>query len=698
MAASKDPDVFFTANHSWGVASARHVSGLPVNELPFTFDAPLGPSVVRWDLRNGERVKRTQIHSDLIVCMRYSPNDQYIATASTGGEVKVWSRSSWDLIAETIAPIVSLFHLSWSPSSDCILIIGNGRNSSALLYKLEDVKMQEDGEKLCKERLTLLWRTRAGLSETRESTIESHDQRNKSHDQGNKSPDQLTGRDYSYKDAFYMGEVNPSRTVFIVEEREESCTLLHLLDEGTGLPIKTTPLSSLSGTREAHTLMMSSLHDGLYALMVEGGYVVMVTGEELDIINIYNIGFSSRTCAWDKDLLLLPSDSGKLTWINVQDGSKVQEIRVGSSDYIVHVSLSSSSDLWLCGFSRLLYCTVERNDNGIPTKVTATHQVSTHEISCCGVSFSPSSSLLSVGDLAGNVYLYSCSEDMYIPLEMWNVGGSVRCLCWLDNDYVLVGSLDGSIHLWRVGGDIKPILSMEGGIIHIRCSSNGKYFAVGTSSGKVGVYLYNKEGGVTPLIPCPVSVFMAHYPRPDIQDSRFGQLGHQAEVWSLCWDPTDRYLATCSEDQTVRIWKAESWVGVATLKGHTLAVTSVDWSDVNGRSLLASCSDDRTIRLYQFLLDGESFDLLFTMNTKSIYGWHTLTYLTFKQQPDKSIPLLVVTTQHGYIVLFNIINGSMVSSHKMHCGSIEGCVTDRRCGQFATVGGDCAAYLWSLNI
>ena len=31
----------------------------------------------------------------------------------------------------------------------------------------------------------------------------------------------------------------------------------------------------------------------------------------------------------------------------------------------------------------------------------------------------------------------------------------MRCLCWLDNDYVLVGSLDGSIHLWRVGGDIK---------------------------------------------------------------------------------------------------------------------------------------------------------------------------------------------------------------------------------------------------
>ena len=112
MAASKEPDVIFTANRSWGVASARHISGLPVDEIPFTFDAPLGPSVVRWDLSKGERVRNTQIHSDLVVCMRYSPSNEYIATASTGGEIKVWSRSSWDLIAETTGPIDSLFHVS----------------------------------------------------------------------------------------------------------------------------------------------------------------------------------------------------------------------------------------------------------------------------------------------------------------------------------------------------------------------------------------------------------------------------------------------------------------------------------------------------------------------------------------------------------------------------------------------------------
>ena len=68
---------------------------------------------------------------------------------------------------------------------------------------------------------------------------------------------------------------------------------------------------------------------------------------------------------------------------------------------------------------------------------------------------------------------------------------------------------------------------------------------------------------------------------------------HRAEVWSLSWCPDDTKLATCSEDQTVRVWEAGSWVAVTTLKGHSLAVTSVDWKSISGQSLLVSCSDDR---------------------------------------------------------------------------------------------------------
>ena len=53
------------AKCSWGVASARHVSGVVVRgeESPFLFDAPLGPSVVRWDLQKEEITTQFQARS-----------------------------------------------------------------------------------------------------------------------------------------------------------------------------------------------------------------------------------------------------------------------------------------------------------------------------------------------------------------------------------------------------------------------------------------------------------------------------------------------------------------------------------------------------------------------------------------------------------------------------------------------------------
>ena len=67
----------------------------------------------------------------------------------------------------------------------------------------------------------------------------------------------------------------------------------------------------------------------------------------------------------------------------------------------------------------------------------------------------------------------------------------------------------------------------------------------------------------------------------------------RAEVWSLCWSPGDTHMVTCSEDQSVRVWDTVRWEGVATLTGHKLAVTSVDWKKIRDRSILVSCSDDR---------------------------------------------------------------------------------------------------------
>ena len=111
---------------SWGIASARHTSGCTVS-LPsratthdtateFLFDAPLGPSIVRWDIVNQTRVLQFQAHRDLVTCMRASPDRQLVATSCYSGGVRLWSVGwecvGWECVGDVTAPMASQHHVS----------------------------------------------------------------------------------------------------------------------------------------------------------------------------------------------------------------------------------------------------------------------------------------------------------------------------------------------------------------------------------------------------------------------------------------------------------------------------------------------------------------------------------------------------------------------------------------------------------
>ena len=101
------------------------------------------------------------------------------------------------------------------------------------------------------------------------------------------SPQVSSGaKSYVYPDAFYMAEINPSGTVFAVEEQSKGSSLVELYSPEGGR-VKWAELVIGGKQEKLGTLMISMYHhSGCYAVAVQGGHVIIVGAESLDIMNI----------------------------------------------------------------------------------------------------------------------------------------------------------------------------------------------------------------------------------------------------------------------------------------------------------------------------------------------------------------------------------------------------------------------------
>ena len=205
--------------------------------------------------------------------------------------------------------------------------------------------------------------------------------------------------------------------------------------------------------------------------------------------------------------------------------------------------------------------------------------------------------------------VYSYNVDTKEVNEIFANKNGYICSVKADHNNIFIGDSQGVLRVYDLE---KNELISEIHIHHTRVSSlsiNGNILTSG-----------EKEG---------------HILNSDLRYFKVSSIfeGHTQEVCGLKWSPTKEYLASGSNDNTIRIWKLGYPTSII-LKGHNSAIKAMDWCKWKSNILCSGGgSKDKTIRMW---------DVLDTKEIKKIETDSqvcTLTYLTKYKE---------IITSHGF--------------------------------------------------
>ena len=251
--------------------------------------------------------------------------------------------------------------------------------------------------------------------------------------------------------------------------------------------------------------------------------------------------------------------------------------------------------------------------------------------------------IFAYGDLSGNITVFDNNKEKYEQVHLDKE--MIRSLCSdKDNNIIYAGTLSGKIFKYDYNSKQLSLLTTNQKNSNTNENNNNeaitclKYAYPNLYFSDTGgnIFIYNTINSSV------IYNFLPHEPQKDNTNPEFGSLSIKSEVWSFLVHEINNeyiYIITCSEDQSVKIWKIKLNIEkdkilenklIKEIKEHKYAVTCLDWIYMknNKKDLLLTCSDDKTINIFD--ASNEKFDMILKTDfDKCIRGFFTLTYCSF---------------------------------------------------------------------
>ena len=171
--------------------------------------------------------------------------------------------------------------------------------------------------------------------------------------------------------------------------------------------------------------------------------------------------------------------------------------------------------------------------------------------------------------------------------------------------------------------------------------------------------------------------------------------GHQGTIGRIAWSPCGRFIASPSEDKTIRIWDANDGKCLAVLKGHQNAVQCVVWSP-DGREIVTG-SEDKSVRTWKVKHVSKNARERIFVENKPVRAWeHQAAVETVSWSPDRRM-IAAGSYNGGAVRIWNRNEDTPIKTIGDHpCATYAGWSSSGKLFATASIG-EYAIRAWRLD-